>query len=169
MHRLLLIPVVAVVAAVPVATGCGGSDDNGSSPATAKYAVSTTPPSTKKQYIAQADAACAELNARIKSLPSAKTEKDVPKLYREIAAEAQSFYDAFKSIPKRPQDEQILNKYQQNLAQSLSITKQVPPAFEAKDKKKVAKLYADAKRLQRQDSNIARRYGFKVCGGGSAG
>jgi hypothetical protein len=167
MRRLLVIPALAIA----VAAGCGGSDDKGSSsvPTAANYSQSTTPVTSKKQYIAQADAACAQLNARIKSLPSAKDKKDVPRLYRQIAAEAQSFYDAFKAIPKRPQDEKILTKYQQNLAKSLSITKAVPAAFEASDKKKVAKYYAEARKLQREDRSIAKRYGFKVCGGSTAG
>jgi hypothetical protein len=162
MRRLLLIPALAVA----VATGCGGSDDKGSSsvPTAAGYPSAAKQVTSKKQYIAQADAACAELNARIKSLPNPKSKKDVVPVYRQIAAEAQAFYDAFKAIPKRPQDEQILTKYQQNLARSLSVTKQVPAAFEANDKQKLSRLYAEARTLQREDRTIAKRYGFKVCG-----
>jgi hypothetical protein len=166
--------VIAALAAL-VAGGCGGSDNDKSSDSSnagnpdAPFPTSATPPATKKQYIAQADAACAAFRQRLQGLPQPKTAKDVGGLYDKIAKEAQKFYDSFQAIPKPKGDEQLLLRYQKNLTQSIAITKQAAAAIKKNDTKGVAKLFQQTKRLQRQDRAIAKRFGFQVCGGTAAG
>ena len=184
MRRFLLIAVLAIA----VGTGCGGSDNSGSadststnpssstatdstststnpSTSTQPFPTSSTAPASKKEYIAQADAACAEFRQRVQALPQPKTAKDVGKLYDQIGQEAQKFYDSFQAIPKPKEGQALLVQYQKNLTESINITKQAAAAIKKDDTKGVGKLFATTKRLQAQDRKIAKKFGFKVCGG----
>jgi hypothetical protein len=180
MRRFLLIAVLAIA----VGTGCGGSDNGGSSDSTATnpssstdssstnpststapFPTSATAPASKKEYIAQADAACAEFRQRVQALPQPKTAKDVGKLYDQIGEEAQKFYDSFQAIPKPKEGQALLARYQKNLTESIKITEQAAAAIKKNDTKNIGKLFATTKRLQAQDRKIAKKFGFKVCGG----
>ena len=150
------------------AAGCGGGDSDDSSNSDEPFPTSASTSNTKKTYINQADAACFEFNRRVRSLPQPKDPKEVAKLYRKIAAEAQKFYDSFKGIPKPPGNQPLLTQYEKNLAQSIAITKKAAEAIQDNKTKVVGRYFAAARRLQRQDRSIAKRYGFKVCGGQTA-
>jgi hypothetical protein len=171
MRRLVLIASLAAL----VAGGCGGSDDDKSSDANnaanpdAPFPTSASAPATKKEYIAQADAACATFRQRLQALPQPKSTKDVGPLYEKIAKEAQEFYDSFKAIPKPKEGAQLLARYQKNLTESIDITKKAAAAIKASDTKGVGKLFKRTKQLQLQDRAIAKKFGFQVCGGTAAG
>src|SRR5205807_5470962 len=133
----------------------GGSSNSANSPI-----PTTAGASTKQQYIAQADAACAALNRIVKGIPTGSGTAGAARAYRQIAAEAQQFYNTFKGIPKPPRDVATLNRYQKNLANSIDITKRVADAVQGKDRKQVTALYAAAKKVQQENTSIAKRYGF---------
>jgi hypothetical protein len=166
--------VTAALAAL-VAGGCGGSGNDKSSDSSnaanpdAPFPTSATPPATKKEYIAQADAACAAFRQRLQALPQPKSAKDVGSLYDKIAKEAQEFYDSFTGIPKPKEGAQLLARYEKNLTQSIDITKKAAAAIKAGDTKGVEKLFKRTKQLQLQDRAIAKKFGFQVCGGTAAG
>jgi len=159
--------ITAIVALA--ASGCGGSDDNSSAPATIAYPQPSSAPATKKQYINQADTACAAFRQRLNGLPQPKTTKDVPELYKKIAVEAQRFYDAFHAIPKPAKERALLAAYEKNLRRSIAITNDAAAGLEARKTKQVEKLFTETKRLQAQDRRIASKYGFNVCGGTASG
>jgi hypothetical protein len=163
MHRLALIAVLAVVAGI----GCGDSDDGGTTTSNAPVAApnADAPPTTKKQYIATADAACSEFNGEIRKLPEPKDPNDIGPLYRKIAGKADTFYDKFSAIPKPRSDQRILDRYQRNLAESIALTKQAATVIEKKQAKALPRVVKRVQRVQRKNRRIATRFGFQVCGG----
>src|SRR5688500_40670 len=101
-----------------VGTGCGGSDEEPSDSSNLPVAapeVGNAPAGSKKAFIAQADVTCSELNAKIQKLPQPKSAKELGPLYREIATDAEKFYDKFHAIPKPRKDARLLARYEQNL------------------------------------------------------
>jgi hypothetical protein len=163
MHRLALIAVLAVVAGI----GCGDSDDGGTTTSNAPVAApnADAPRTTKKQYIATADAACSEFNGEIRKLPEPKDPNDIGPLYRKIAGKADTFYDNFSAIPKPQRNKRILDRYQRNLAESIALTKQAATVLEKKQAKALPRVVKRVRRVQRENRRIADRFGFQVCGG----
>jgi hypothetical protein len=157
MGRLWLI----VTCTAFLAAGCGGSGDTGSDQPTAPAGG----PVTKEQFIAQADAACKRFDERLRALARAGSFDDIVRSYRESAKEARAFYDDFRAIPKPPADEQLLARYQRVLSDSIRVTEQGSAAIAGTDRKRFRDLTTEAGRLSRENTRIARRYGFKVCGG----
>ncbi len=163
MHRIALIAVLAVVAGI----GCGGSDDGGSTTSNAPVAAPGADAGTitKKQYIATADVACSDFNGEVRKLPEPKDATDIGPLYRDIAGKADTFYDRFSAIPKPRGNQEILDRYQRNLAQSIALTKQAASVIEKKEPKALPRVLNSARRVQRENRRIAKRFGFQVCGG----
>jgi hypothetical protein len=153
-------PAMIAICAVAGA-GCGGSGDGGSNPPLTSAGTAVS----KRQFIAQADAACKKFDDRLKELARAKTFDDVARGYRESAREARELYDDFRAIPKPVRDEQILTRYQKVLNDSISTTEQAADAIKGSDDKRLRALAAEAGRLRRENTRIAQRYGFQVCGG----
>jgi hypothetical protein len=151
-----------------VGAGCGGSDDEPSDNSNLPVAapeVGNAPPGSKKAYIAQADVTCSELNAKIQKLPQPKEPKDLGPLYREIATDAEEFYDKFHAIPKPPQDKRVLARYERNLRTSIALTEQVAVVVDKNRTKALPGLVKRVQRLQNRNRRIAERYGFQICGG----
>ena len=151
-----------------VGVGCGGSDgepaDESNLPVAAP-GVGNAPAGSKKAYIAQADVTCSELNAKIQKLEQPKEPKDLGPLYREIATEAQKFYDKFHAIPKPRGDERVLGRYEQNLEASIAVTERVAIVVEKDQTKALPPLIKRVQTLQNRNRRIADRYGFQICGG----
>jgi hypothetical protein len=151
-----------------VGVGCGGSNDEPADDSNLPVAapeVANAPAGSKKAYIAQADVTCSELNAKIQKLPQPKEAKDLGPLYREIATEAEKFYDKFHAIPKPPRDEQVLARYERNLRASIALTERVADAVEEDQTKALAPLVKRVQKVQNRNRRIAERYGFQICGG----
>ena len=163
MSRLALIAALALVAGI----GCGGSDDGGSTTSNAPVAAPgpNAPTITKQQYIATADVACSDFNGEVRKLPEPKDATEIGPLYRKIAGEADIFYDKFSAIPKPRRNQQILDRYQRNLAQSIALTKQAAAVIEKKEPKALPRVLKSVRRVQRENRRIAKRFGFQVCGG----
>jgi hypothetical protein len=168
MRKLLLL--IGVLAVIAVAAGCGGdsgdsSSNNDPNVPVAAPGVGDAPPGSKKGYIAQADITCSELNAKIQKLPQPKTPKDLGPLYRKIAGWAEDFYAKFAAIPKPAEGRALLDTYQQNLKNNIALTKQVAGIVEKNQAKALPGLVKRVQRIQRRNLRIAKRYGFKICGG----
>jgi hypothetical protein len=167
MRKLLLL--ICVLAAVAVATACGGDsgDSNSNDPnvPVAAPGVGDAPPGSKKGYIAQADITCSELNAKIQKLPQPKSPKDLGPLYRKIAADAEDFYAKFQAIPKPQKGRALLDTYQANLKKNIELTKAVAGIVEKNQAKALPRLVKRVQKIQRRNRAIAKRYGFQICGG----
>jgi hypothetical protein len=155
--RLLPIAIACLALAAP---GCGGdaADDS------AQPSNVTTGAVTRDEFIAQADAACKKFDARVKEL-AGKSPTDVAATYRATAKEARTFYGEFAAIPKPPADERVLSSYQRVLNDSIKVTEEGADAIEGSDQKRFRELTTEAGKLSRENTRIAQRYGFKVCGG----
>jgi hypothetical protein len=155
MRRLWVISVCAVAAA-----GCGGSGDGDSGPSPATTGGSVT----KEQFIAQADAACKRFDERMRALAAGKGFDNLARAYRESAKEARAFYDDFRAIPKPAADAQVLNRYERILSDSVRVTEEGAVAIGGTDRGRYRDFAAEARRLARENTRIAQRYGFKICG-----
>ena len=119
----------------------------------------------EEQYIATADVACSDFNGEVRKLPEPKDATEIGPLYRKIAGKADTFYDKFSAIPKPRRNQQILDRYQHNLAQSIALTKQAASVIEKREPKALPRVLKSVRRVQRENRRIAKRFGFQVCGG----
>jgi hypothetical protein len=163
-----------VVAAGLALAGCGGAAKP-SSPKTSPVA-----PSTRAQFIAQADAVClaargslGQLQASTKSLlalkDAAKAYAAAAPLFRRAQAVEQGELSRLRALRPPAADAATVASYLQAGASDVALVGRFAEAFGRHDRTALVTLARQAASTAATTKGLAQGYGFKVCGHGLAG
>lgn len=169
MKRLL--PLVLALALV--AAGCGEDEEGGSEAqsVTVTETVATDQPITKAEYIARADALCAEasskldpLNQELDDLTANDTDLERgAEIMRESQAIVEPLAAQFKALPL-PEDSAAVEEYLRLLDQSVALLPQLEDAFADRDTDTLETLGQRSEQLGAQQESVGKIYGFQECG-----
>ena len=167
-----------VCAAVLLAVGCGGerAGEEGTvanSPATASEEQSQS--TNRAEYIAKADATCAEAASSKEGLALSRsleglerTPDDDPGFWRKAAAHfrkvlkfARSFSGEFKAIEPPPEDRERIEEFHKANDEAVARLQDVVDALDGREEPR-DELDAYASALAKAD-RLAEAYGFEVC------
>jgi len=139
--------------------GCGGGDDSKSL--------------TKAEYIAKADAICAQLDRATKkyeeqgdALPRDAEVKDFAPAMKGTLAESAKSDARLRELPRPAADKSTLDRFFMLRAQAARVGNQAAQAAAVNDLKAFEKLIADNSQLGPEQTKLAKRYGFKQCAPG---
>ncbi len=154
-HLLVL---TAVVGAGAVLSACGG-DSTEETLITVPTTETTATELTKAEFIAQADAACAEANAAIEQFAAAGqgvTEAD------QIAQLRQGVVDQINELGPPAEDKATLDQFLTGLQAQVAAGQKIALATERGED--TAEFEAELDTAKSQAETAATTYGFKECG-----
>jgi hypothetical protein len=168
---------VAVVVASAVLHGCGGDDDEGTSPPRPARAVApeTTARSgeapTKPAFLREADALCAEAKRRVAPISAAVWAKIANEDAAGVAAElskavpiADEFLAKMRALTPPKGDETIVGRYVDVVAEQKRRLRPLVEALEAEDISTIEVLAAELRQGNQRARRLADDYGFTSCG-----
>jgi hypothetical protein len=182
-HFPLAICLLVVIAAI---TGCGGSSgssssssDSSSDPSssTGSTQVTSGESPTKSEFIAQADDICktikeeaAPLEARFQQLSekakSSSEFKQLADLLRELVGYSAKGVDQIQELEPPVADQGAVDAYTTTIDSRVSTGKEFADALDAGAQEQVSTLSKQASALTSKAEQMAKTYGFKVCGAG---
>lgn len=176
MRRLIAVTACAALVLAGCGRETGGGSEQGAASDPATTAAETRPEGpTRAQYIARADAFCAEVASSRQGVAVAKSfekvrriPRDDPAFSRQAAAHftkvlnlARSFSDEFKAIKPPPADRERIEVFHRANDEAIARLEEVVQAFERRDDPEQA-LQAYGSALGNAD-RLAEAYGFEVC------
>lgn len=139
---------LALAASVALVAGCGGGGGDRLS---------------KEEYIAAADAICAEANSSIDALgePTEETFDDYITKAEEISREQ---LDKLRALKPPADDEATLNRAYDLVEQQIALAVKASEALKNQDQAAIEKASAEIDTLNAEADKIANDYGLKECG-----
>jgi len=119
---------------------------------------------TKPEFIAQADARCAEADAETKELRSPQKPAEVEPFVDKARAITQELVDDLRELPAPEGDQQTIDAMLDTVEEALQ---RLPALVQASKDKDLAAVQAEGQKLQalaQEAQQIAEEYGFEVCG-----
>ena len=180
-------PAICLLVVIAAIAGCGGSSgassnssDSSSDPAssTGSTQVETSGESpTKSEFIAQADDICktikeeaAPLEARFQQLSekakSSSEFKQLADLLRELVGYSAKGVDQIQELEPPVVDQGAVDAYTATIDSRVSTGKEFAEALDAGAQEQVSNLSTQASALTSKAEQMAKAYGFKVCGAG---
>lgn len=139
---------LALAASVALVAGCGGGGGDRLS---------------KEEYIAAADAICAEANASIDALaePTEETFDEYIAKAEEISREQ---LDKLRALKPPADDEATLNRAYDLVEQQIALAVGASEALKSQDQAEIDRISAEIDTLNAEADKIANDYGLKECG-----
>lgn len=167
---------MAVVVASVVLPGCGGEDDQVKSQPRPGDAVARRTPArpgeapTKREFLRDADALCAEAKQRVAPISDAVAAKVASEDAPGVAAElrkglpiADQLLGRMRALTPPKGDEAIVGKYLDTIAKQRGRIRPLLEALEAEDISSIEVLVAELRQGNKRAQRLAQGYGFTKC------
>jgi hypothetical protein len=141
---------VLVALGCAVAAGCGGGGEGERL--------------SKQEYIAQADAICADANEDLDALATPQTNAEAADVTEDAIAISERQLESLRALRPPEADEATLNEAYDLLDQQLALGRELVDALRANDEAKGRELLDQGAGLNDQADAIAQEYGLQVCG-----
>jgi hypothetical protein len=152
--RRTLLPGLAAALAVALSPGCGGG------------AESTDAPLTRAEWIARADAICADANARIEALGEPKNAGELAGMTEDAVAINDKALASIRALQPPPEiEEQVVRALELSERQN-EIAHAIAEAAGKGDRVSVQNLVAELAPLESEARDIAKAIGLEQCGTG---
>ncbi len=138
--------VLALAASVALVAGCGGGDRL-----------------SKEEYIAAADAVCAEANASIDALAE-PTEETLDEYLAKAEEISRAQLDKLRALKPPADDEATLNRAYDLVEQQIALAVGASEALKSQDQAEIDRISAEIDKLNAEADKIANDYGLKECG-----
>ena len=168
---------LALVVAAVVLPGCGGGTDEATSEP--RQSATTAPEAgtksgetpTKRKFLREADAICAEarrraapISAAVDRLIANEDAAGVADQLRKALPIADELLRKMRALGSPKGDEAIVRRYLAIVAEQKGRIPSLVEALEAEDISTIEVLAAELREGNRKADRLARRYGFKKCG-----
>lgn len=158
MNRRIWVATLGAAAALVLA-GCGDGGSGGADTAT-----------TKKQFIAKADAICRETKAaqapftkKVNALPDRTDIKRVAPLLEGALGESRKGLERLRALPAPKEDRELLDKYFTAADRLLAAHKRLADAAKASDKPASQQVAAATQALSADERQRGSDYGLNDC------
>jgi hypothetical protein len=149
MRRILLMVVAFVV--VVAAAACGGDDAGG------------VEVPTKVEWIAAADAICAEDNAELALIPEPQTPEEMGEAGVRATEIQRTGLAEVRALARPEGDEAAIEEILDAVEAVLDWGAEFTEAFAAGDEAKAGELHAEGERLTEEAIRLAKDYGLQEC------
>lgn len=143
------VPLLALAAVTVAVSACGGDGGERLSEA---------------DWIAQADAVCAEAQAELDALPEPTTPAELTELAEEAVTIAEEQLSRLRELRPPEAAEDDYTEMLDLTARQIELTGEIAEAAAARDQARVEELIEQGEEVDDEADALAAEYGFQVCG-----
>ena len=143
--------VAVAMAVAAVAAACGGGDGGGDR-------------LTKEQYIAEADAICADINEQLDALGEPGNLEEVAELAESAVGIQEEALEKLRALQPPEADEATLNEAYELLDQQVVLGNEIADAARDGDAASITAIIGQLEGIDNQADQIAIDYGLTECG-----
>ena len=122
---------------------------------------------SKSELVANGDAICKRVNARMAKEPEPKSAADLEALAERTVEISDPAIDDMAALEPPGELEQDFDEFVASLREQRDLTKQIGAAAGAGDTAKLEEVGAAAQKAQAEYRKLSVKIGFKECGGGN--
>lgn len=161
-----LTAIIALGATVTLIAGCGGGDDAPIEPISQTTTEEQGEPSalSKSQFIAQADARCAEANVAIAGLATGASAENLELLATQEQQITAGVLESIQGLGAPSDPSGVLDQYLEALSEQVSINRRRARAAASGDTATYDQLSAELAQAKADARAAAEEYGFESCG-----